>query len=104
VTFATEGSRLEECGIPDEHCITSSSDDSDFVNPSPKRNRGSEPEVHNIPWQPTGQAAMHIDGEAAAKKTQKVLLLLSLVDVIKGYLCTVFQLPTTQMSLSRHYM
>jgi hypothetical protein len=61
--------------------IESSSDDSDFVNPPPKRNRCLEKEVYNIPQQPTRQAVTHTDGEAAANKMWKVLLLLSTVDV-----------------------
>jgi hypothetical protein len=59
--------------------IDSGSSDSDFVNPPLKRNRGPGPEVHNIPWQPPQQEATHTDREAAAKKTQKVLSLLSTV-------------------------
>jgi 8-oxo-dGTP pyrophosphatase MutT (NUDIX family) len=64
--------------------IDSISDDSDFVNPPPKRNRDPEEEVHNIPWQPPRQAATHADGEAAAKKTQKILLLFSTIHDTKG--------------------
>jgi hypothetical protein len=72
--------------------IDSSSDDSDFVNPPPKINMGPEQEVRNIPR----QAAMHTDGETTVKKMHKVLLLLSIVDVTKGYLCTVLKLLATQ--------
>jgi hypothetical protein len=64
--------------------IASSSDDSNFVNPPLKRNKAPEQEVCNIPRQPTRQAATHTDGEAAMKKMQKVLLLLSIVHVTQG--------------------
>jgi hypothetical protein len=76
--------------------IDSSSDDSDFVNPPLKRNRGPRQEVHNIPRQPPRQEATHADGEAATSKMQKVLLVLSTLDDTKGYLCTILKLLDTQ--------
>jgi hypothetical protein len=56
--------------------IDSSSDDSDFVNPPLKRNRGPEQEAFNIPRQSPRPVEMHTFRDAAAKKTDKVPTLL----------------------------
>jgi hypothetical protein len=56
--------------------IDSSSDDSDFVQPPPKRNRGPKQQPSNIPQQPQRQPVMHIERVPRTKKTIKVSPLL----------------------------
>jgi hypothetical protein len=63
-----KGSARKNAAYPVNIDITSSSDDSDFVNQPLKRNRGPEHEVHNNPRPPTRQSTMHTDGEVVAKK------------------------------------
>jgi hypothetical protein len=57
----TERTARKNVAYPMDVDIDSSSDDSDFVNPPPKRNRGPEPEVPNIPRYPPRQEATHTD-------------------------------------------
>jgi hypothetical protein len=48
-----KGAARKNVAYPMNIDITSSSDDSDFVNPPLKRTRGPEQEVRNIPQKPT---------------------------------------------------
>jgi hypothetical protein len=57
-----KGAAWKNVAYPMNIDINSNSDDSDFVNPPPKRNRGPEQEGRNIPQQPPRQAAPHADG------------------------------------------
>jgi hypothetical protein len=64
--------------------IDSSSDDNDFFNPPPKRNKGPEQEACNIPRQPPRLAVTQTDRDAVVKKIDKVPTLLLIVDNKKG--------------------
>jgi hypothetical protein len=69
--------------------IDSCSDDSDFLNPPPKRNMGPKQEACNIPQQPPRPTEMLTDRDAAAKKTDKVPSLLLIIDNKRGCLCAI---------------
>jgi hypothetical protein len=87
--------------------ITSSNDDSDFVNPPSKRNRGPKQEVRNIPRQPRRQAAMHTDGEAAVKNHRSYYyyfqLLMSQRGICAQYLNCLPLSTTCRCSLLNHH-
>jgi hypothetical protein len=100
----TKGAAMKNVAHPMNIDIDSSSDDSDFVQPPPKRNRGPEQQACNIPQQPPRPVATHTDREPATKKTDKVSSLLLIADNKKGCLCIVLYLLATQSHICTMYM
>jgi hypothetical protein len=90
ITFTDKDTTRKNASRPLKIHIESSSDDSDFVHPPLKRNRGPQHEPCNIAWQPPRPTVTQSDKEAATKKVDKVMLPLLIVHNKKGCLYTIF--------------